>query len=95
MNPCPDRPGHCDTCGRRVRWADIQTCRHAKPPPAPTCHRCVHKGDAALAPDGLQIGEHGCGCGGRQRGPLWWHCKAMGHVVREDKAARCSDFSPT
>jgi uncharacterized Zn-binding protein involved in type VI secretion len=105
---CPAKPGTCDTCGRRVRWADLQSCRSNGPPgaaivspvapaapPERSCRDCIHRGDPVLAANGKQVGTEGCGCtsASAPSGVLWWTCGLTGDPVRESKAATCGDFA--
>jgi hypothetical protein len=98
---CPATPGHCSSCDRRVRWADLQSCRSNGPPgtpPAPSarsCRDCVHRGAPALAANGKQIGAEGCGCTSESvpSGVLWWTCGLTDTFVRESKAARCENYA--
>ena len=58
--PCPATPGDCPACSRRVRWADIQACRHGQPAsiaPARSCSDCAHRGQPLLAANGRQVGH--------------------------------------
>lgn len=95
---CPATPGQCSTCERRVRWADLQTCRGtANRSESPnSCRDCIHRGEPVLAPNGKQVGSEGCGCTGESvpSGVLWWTCKLTDKPARESRAERCENFEP-
>ena len=90
-------PGECPACSRRVRWADIQACRHGQPAsiaPARSCGDCAHRGQPLLAANGRQVGSEGCGCtaASKSRGLLWWACTQAGQPVRQDRASQCEAY---
>lgn len=93
---CPmTSPGLCGTCGRMVRWADIQTCRPNASESPKSCRSCVHRGTAVLAANGKQVGSEGCGCTSASvaSGILWWTCTLTGTSKRETQAATCENYS--
>lgn len=93
---CPATPGHCETCNRRVRWAELQTCREPAGSlvAALSCRDCLHRGEPVLAPSGKQVGTEGCGCTSESApsGVLWWVCGITGGPVRESRANHCEAY---
>lgn len=97
-------PGICPVTGRRVRWAEIQSCQSWGPPgsapeitsrkiePSKTCRDCVYCGDPAIGESGKQIGSKGCGCPNEIAGILWWTCGLDGQPTAETRAKRCENY---
>lgn len=91
-------PGQCETWSKKVRWAEIHSCRAGKSlqpveprqaqsqPRYVTCRDCIFQGLPALAPSGKQIGSEGCSCTSQSipSGVLWWSCD---HPVNRLKSA--------
>lgn len=89
-------PGQCETWSKRVRWAEIHSCRAGKSlfpvepqQPKPqlsslTCRDCTFQGLPALAPSGKQIGSEGCGCTSESipSGVLWWQCDNPANITK-------------
>lgn len=96
---CPSSPGFCESCNRRVRWCDIQSCRGpANGSESPkSCRDCIHGGPVLLDAAGDEIGSKGCGCTGESvaSGSRFVTCNLTGGPVNIDKARRCGDFEST
>ena len=92
---CPRQPGWCDVCSRRVRWAEVQTCRHgATVATARDCRECRFAGPVIVDASGDPVGSKGCGCSALSRasGSTWLTCLATDTPVRAVKAIRCSRY---
>lgn len=93
-------PGECSTCGRKVRWAEIQSCRGTKGPAPPLwetgCADCRFASEPLRAADGSIIGTKGCGCGGGSQpsGKAWVHCGLANRPVMEAIGIRCVRKEP-
>lgn len=88
-------PGHCETCNRIVRWADIQSCRRVRKLSAPLwpsgCLDCLHASEPLRDSSGAIIGSKGCGCTPESAGSgnVWVRCELKNGPVLESIGTRC------